>query len=1569
MNAAEDYVAGTAAVGEWVDLHVESLFSNWGINALTNASGQWFRDYGAQNYDITEQMWANGWAVDNQGNRSHDHTTGLPGIEASIADDWISGFNFSPDRQVRIRIYSSYGGSLLADVMVNANGNTQLQANYWQHGVDLQPGMYILTEDTETGKYSELTLANLTFDGVDYDTDTAWGKAEPFAHVVVRANHLFDNYEITVIADGSGDWLADFSSYGANINSEWNLRAMIFDLEFDATVAQAPQPPVFTASLDGNWINGNNWTPNNNVSINIYEYEDGPSIGETFTWGTDNYGNFNANLWNEGMDLLPGNYITVTDNFSGVVKGLILFNLTIDYLDSVNDLAGGLAPADTRLSVDFNNQQENIQFDLFSESDGTWEADFGAHDFDLQADSSGNVRISDADGDTIQVDGRVPDPRVIVSLHRNAVIDQEWPENTLLTLSIDDPSNGPGEDYTAQITAGQGETFPYAYLGFALYDAFQIQPGQIVTVSGGGYSVTHIVKDLRITNVDSENDIVSGKCTPGSEVRVTVHGLGQRTVLVDQAGNWSVDFSTPDGEFIYDITPATEMPFHCYDEVSTSGETESMYPVHFTVWVDGGVWGNNWKIGQPVILEIDDPTTQQSPDFSNVGWPEPGPWYYTGVNFSVPPQAIDLQPGFLVTATQGTQVQTHTITDITINEVNVDEDIVSGTANPNAFVLVGVNSGDEGLRLVQADSEGNWTADYKVPGSFPPWQATADIHEDTYVSASEFDDNGNNTSVNWHLANPTFGVRANTDQVEGWEWPLGVTVTVTVDDPETADVAPDITRFVNVYEAPWNPGEYRFDLDLNDVIDIQPGFLITATYGETTKQHTVLNLAFTDIDVDTDVVTGEAAAGSSVDIWTCDENGCYNLDPDLVANENGLWSADFTSIYDIVPGTWIDSSVRDEDGDQTMFGLNVPNPHLTDFPVNDAVAIWEWPDGSTVHLSVDDPSTIQSPDFEQELTIAVTTWGDPRTFARYEFSGEYDLKVGDVVTVTDGITPRTHVVQNLSVTAVNEATETITGEASPGEVVYVWPHEYGQYEVHPTADGGVWLADFTSVGFDLQPGMEGRSEVRDEFGNSTAVDWHAPNPRIRALPVVNEVHGYDWPMGASVQLTIDDDTDPNNGFLYEDTKTVERMDWDWNHTEILFHLWEDDFTLQPSQYITMTDGNTIKTHWVTSLSVTTIDPVADTVSGKAAPGSNVGHWACDENGCANRLVIADENSDWIADFAHVGENDGEQDLLDIRAGVGGDVSQFDDDGDYTEVQWRVPNPNFAVRANFDQVEAYEWNLGTTLTLEIDDPDNGPGVDYDDTQIVGVAPWNPNQTYVEFRFAGEYDLQPGDEVSLTDGFTTKTHTVTSLEITAFDVENDLVYGVAEPGSYINFVYACDNGNCSSTRHVHADSEGKWIADFGNPGDEDDEQDTYDIVGGNWVDAQQGDDDGDFTFFGETVSNLLTLKGFYQPVDMNGVYNLVKGGSTVPLKFEIFAGSTELTDIADIKSLTYAQTSCDANAITDEIETTATGGTSLRYDVAAGQFIYNWKTPKSAGVCYRVTMTTIDNSTLVAYFKLK
>ncbi len=177
----------------------------------------------------------------------------------------------------------------------------------------------------------------------------------------------------------------------------------------------------------------------------------------------------------------------------------------------------------------------------------------------------------------------------------------------------------------------------------------------------------------------------------------------------------------------------------------------------------------------------------------------------------------------------------------------------------------------------------------------------------------------------------------------------------------------------------------------------------------------------------------------------------------------------------------------------TSTPLPSPNAFLIAFPEIEAVEGWEWPEGAVVHLAIDDLTTAASPDFEQDGIMGAAPGGDTRAYVRFEFAGEYDLKVGDLVTVTDCATGRTHVVRNLSVMAVDAASVTVAGSADPGTVVDVWPHGF-----HPTAlvqvtagDDGAWLANFAGL-FDLAAGTGGRSRILDEAGNATAVDWTAP---------------------------------------------------------------------------------------------------------------------------------------------------------------------------------------------------------------------------------------------------------------------------------------------------------------------------------------------------------------------------------------------------------------------------------------------------------------------------------------------
>ena len=104
-------------------------------------------------------------------------------------------------------------------------------------------------------------------------------------------------------------------------------------------------------------------------------------------------------------------------------------------------------------------------------------------------------------------------------------------------------------------------------------------------------------------------------------------------------------------------------------------------------------------------------------------------------------------------------------------------------------------------------------------------------------------------------------------------------------------------------------------------------------------------------------------------------------------------------------------------------------------------------------------------------------------------------------------------------------------------------------------------------------------------------------------------------------------------------------------------------------------------------------------------------------------------------------------------------------------------------------------------------------------------------------------------------------------------------------------------------------------------------------------------------------------------MGGVVNTVKGGSTVPLKFRVYDRGVEQRSTAIVSAIRSASVPCSSTATQDAVEETVSSASALRYDTTAGQFVQNWKTPTDAGTCYRVTLTTVDDSSVSALFKLK
>jgi hypothetical protein len=121
----------------------------------------------------------------------------------------------------------------------------------------------------------------------------------------------------------------------------------------------------------------------------------------------------------------------------------------------------------------------------------------------------------------------------------------------------------------------------------------------------------------------------------------------------------------------------------------------------------------------------------------------------------------------------------------------------------------------------------------------------------------------------------------------------------------------------------------------------------------------------------------------------------------------------------------------------------------------------------------------------------------------------------------------------------------------------------------------------------------------------------------------------------------------------------------------------------------------------------------------------------------------------------------------------------------------------------------------------------------------------------------------------------------------------------------------------------------------------------------------------------ITEPWTITGYYPPVKMNNAVNVVKSGQTIPLKFEIFDGTTEKTSTSDIASFTQDSINCNTLVSTgaELVEIKINGKTPLKYNGQLGQFIANWKTPNQANTCWAVKVTTTDGPSITAYFKLK
>lgn len=937
--------------------------------------------------------------------------------------------------------------------------------------------------------------------------------------------------------------------------------------------------PWIHASIPYDWVSLNNWTPNTTVTLTI--------DGAAQSVAVDGSGNAWIDRQVHGHDVVTGTAISVSDDKT--TKELLVPRLGISAVDLDADTVTGVAQSGAAVHVSIDRNGSTLgQRDATADTSGNWSVDFknGADSVDITLGLHVWAGVTDPDGDMTSVERGLQTPTVGAAIDGNGISLNNWEPNSTVTLDI-------GGFHTSATVNGQGN----ASLGPPAQSQ-DVVPGMTITATDGSTSKTLVVADLHIGKVDMDADTVTGTAPAAANVWVGVTRpntpVVSATVVADANGNWRHDFHDS-----VDLAPGMGVSANVADEDgdTTTADRFLQMPTVGAGSDGNGVWLNNWTPSGTVMLHIGGFVTSVTTDQWGNG------------NLNPPAQPVDITPGMTITASDGTITKALIVADVRITSVDLDADTVSGIAPPGASVWVGINKpntpGPVGSMNVVADEHGNWTAAF---------HGSVDITMNMGVNANVSDDDGDMTSANRFLQMPNVVASIVDDWVSLSDWTPNGTVTLHVGG-YTGTVTVDGSG--NAFIGRQIHGQ-----------NIVAGTAITASDGTTTKTLVVADLRVSSVDMGADTAAGIAPAGATLHVWASQGNSTHGQ-ADPTANENGDWGVDFGALgVDLTPAVQVFASVNDEDGDGTMTAWI--NPGIETSIANDWVSLGNWTPGSSVTLHVG--AYTGSVDIDEYGTAWIDSW----------VHGQ-DVAAGTTITASDGTTTRTLVVADLRITSVDLDANTVSGEAPPDAVVYVfvdWPGGFGQAQA--TADGtGHWLADFDGD-FDIALGMNVTAQVIDQEGNRTDAEYGLQPPILRASIDGDWISLAHWVPGTDVRLDV------GGVQLYV---PIGESGGAW--VDPALHGQD----LVAGTTISATDDTTTKELVVADLRITSVDVVADTVAGTAPPMQWLTVFAGGFG--APGGTQADETGRWLVSFA---------DMVDITVGMTVGAETEDADYDLTQVE-------------------------------------------------------------------------------------------------------------------------------------------------------------------------------------------------------------------------------------------------------------------------------------------------------------
>lgn len=695
----------------------------------------------------------------------------------------------------------------------------------------------------------------------------------------------------------------------------------------------------------------------------------------------------------------------------------------------------GIALPGELVAIFWGTQQTKIIIQV--DQSGAWSLTI-PEEVELYSGKSAGLQQFDRNGNSTTNSYLLGEPYMDITQGKNSVVGYGFPAFTPITVEVNNQVLGTG------LTDERGSYY------HILNHVFVI--GDVVRLSAGGYSADHTIGQLSVDIIDVANNIVAGKALPGTVYVSDIPLYPGMTVEVDANGNWQAHFT--------ESLPWTD---------DVSGDIRQCQPQHgcqrlswynrqYLIVVDPAsdhVEANRWEPYSDLQITIASQTWYVTTDYSGYAEIDSG--------------AYDIITGDLVTITDGVVTKSHTVRNLTINNIEPVNRLIEGTADPSTDVLIcKSNATNQRWNTVTVDDSGNWQFVFEE-----------EVFSDSDIFVKQTDGEGQATQIVWEFEAPTIWAYPKENKVVGRNWIANLPVTLTIEG-QTWTQTPNRDGYVEFALGNFN---------------LEPNQLLEMSNSEQSQTYQTRDLYITSI-IRWDSSVSGFADSSSVFVKACARMyyGCFFRNPDTDADGN--WQANFKPDLNFYSEYYGTVYLFDEELNGTIVDWKLFSDYLGFYvlPWSNMVYSYQWGTHSLVSLLIDGVEIEKDqPTVNQNVNY-------------FDIPSEL-LVPGAEITLKDGNYTVSHTIRDFELIMADPVTNILMGtadyrdvfvEACSGRcetVTASWVYD-------PSRDGYRWVADFNGI-LDLTKDSFGTITLKNYDRNATQYHWRAFSSCYNFLPVIS----------------------------------------------------------------------------------------------------------------------------------------------------------------------------------------------------------------------------------------------------------------------------------------------------------------------------------------------------------------------------------------------------------------------------------------------------------------------------------